>query len=170
MSLEHLVSTSSSPPAFLTTLSAVGWAWVGLLTLDVATGVVRALASAAGGGPREATHAVGVVLIIALPKLLLLGVLADFAKFFGRVGQGDVYTERNLRTLRSGGEGLVAAAAASAVVVPTLLHWVGGEGGGIEWALNDLTLGVGGMGLAIAGLAHVFREGLQLKRENEQFV
>lgn len=158
-------------PAFLTTLSVLGWVWVGLLTLDVGTAVVRALVSAGGAGPWEATRAVGVALILALPKLLLLGVIADFARFFGRVGEGDVYTERNLRTLRSGGEGLIAAAAASALVVPTLLRWVEGEGaGGIDWALNDLALGVGGMGLVIAGLAHVFREGLRLKDENEQFV
>lgn len=160
-----------SAPAFLTTLSVLGWAWVGLLTLDVGTAVVRALASAGGAGPWQVAHAVGVALILALPKLLLLGVIADFARFFGRVGEGDVYTERNLRTLRSGGEGLIAAAAASALVVPTLMRWVGGEGaGGIDWALNDLALGVGGMGLVIAGLAHVFREGLRLKHENEQFV
>lgn len=165
-----------APPAFLTALSAFGWVWVGLLSLDVVSSVVRAALGALradGGGVDAAllTHQVGEALIVALPTLFLLGVMADFARFFGRVGVGDVFTERNLRTLRSGGEGLLAAAVASAVGVPTLLGWIGSapnRGLGLE--LNDLTLGVAAMGFAVAGLGWVFQDALRIKHENDEIV
>lgn len=163
-------SSSPPPPPFLTTLSAVGWVWVGLLVLDVAVSIVSAVLGALPGDARTVGNQVGQAVVVALPTLFLIGVVADFARFFGRVGVGEVFTEQNLKTLRSGGEGLLVAAVASAVVVPTILGWIRQTSRGIAWELNDLALGVAAMGFVVAGLAYVFQEAVRLQRENDAFV
>jgi hypothetical protein len=154
-------------------LAVLAWIGVGALSLEVGLRVGRALVHAdlATVGWRAVLHDGGEALVAALPALCLVGALVDFARFFGRVGEGDVFTERNVRTLRSGAEGLLAAAVASAVVTPTVLGWIGEEPTrGVIFEANDLALGVAAVGLALGGLAHVFREAVRLKLENDEFV
>ncbi|MGA1342774.1 MAG: hypothetical protein ACO33A_06955 [Hyphomonas sp.] len=57
-------------------------------------------------------------LLVNSPTLIIIGVLSDFAGLFGRTGEGEVFTARNLKTLRSAGSGLIWAAAASSIIVP----------------------------------------------------
>jgi len=109
-------------------------------------------------------------LVINLPSFVFIGVLGDFSDLFARTGEGEVFTKRNLRTLRNAGNGLVVAAIASAVIVPSILSWIDGEGRGVLLHFNDLALGVGAMGLAMLGLCHVFAEGVRLKTENDEIV
>lgn len=111
-----------------------------------------------------------VALLVNAPTLIIVGVLGDFSGLFGRTGEGEVFTTRNLKALRSAGHGLIWAAVTSAVIVPTILSWVNGDGRGVIWDVNDLSLGVGAMGLAILGLSHVFVEGIRLKADNEQII
>ena len=91
-----------------------------------------------------ALNAFGIALLANLPTLIILGVLSDFANLFKRTGEGEVFTPRNLRTLRNAGTGLIWAAAASALIVPNVLRWIEMKGGGgFLWHVNDLALGVG---------------------------
>ncbi len=110
-------------------------------------------------------------LLVNLPTLILLGVLTDFSDLFKRTGEGEVFTQRNLRTLRNAGSGLIWAAAASALIVPNVLRWIELKGGGgFLWQANDLALGVAAMGIAILGLSHVFAEGIRIKTDSDQIV
>lgn len=109
-------------------------------------------------------------LLVNLPTFIIIGVLGDFAGLFGRTGEGEVFTPRNLKTLRSAGSGLIWAAAASAIIVPTLLSWTTGDGLGILWHTNDLALGTAAMGAAILGLSHIFAEGIRLKTDSDQII
>ncbi len=118
----------------------------------------------------DALNAFLLVLLVNLPTFIIIGVLGDFAGLFGRTGEGEVFTERNLKTLRSAGSGLIWAAAASAIIVPTILSWTTGDPRGIIWHTNDLALGTAAMGAAILGLSHVFAEGIRLKTESDQIV
>ncbi|MFN7163641.1 MAG: hypothetical protein ACK4P2_02370, partial [Hyphomonas sp.] len=95
-------------------------------------------------------------LLVNTPTLIIIGVLGDFAGLFSRTGEGEVFTPRNLKSLRNAGGGLIWAAAASALIVPTVLSWTTGDGRGFIWQMNDLALGTVAMGLAILGLGHVF--------------
>ena len=109
-------------------------------------------------------------IIKAMPTILIAWAISDFALLFGRCGEGLVFTERNLRTLRSGGDALILAAVWSAVFGPNLLNWMTGDPGGFDLAFRDLALAVGLMGAAIHGLAFVFRDALALKQENDEFL
>jgi hypothetical protein len=109
-------------------------------------------------------------LLVNTPTLIIVGVLGDFAGLFSRTGEGEVFTARNLKTLRSAGSGLIWAAAASAIIVPTVLSWTDGDGRGFIWHVNDLALGTAAMGAAILGLSHVFAEGIRIKTDSDQIV
>jgi len=118
----------------------------------------------------EVLNAFLLALLVNSPALIFIGVLGDFAGLFSRTGEGEVFTPRNLKTLRSAGSGLIWAAASSSLIVPTVLSWTTQDGRGVIWDVNDLALGTGAMGLAILGLAHVFAEGIRLKTDSEQII
>jgi hypothetical protein len=48
-------------------------------------------------------HAFLLALLVNTPTLIIVGVLGDFAGLFSRTGEGEVFTARNLKTLRSAG-------------------------------------------------------------------
>ncbi len=108
--------------------------------------------------------------LVNLPALIIIGVLGDFAGLFGRTGEGEVFSARNLKALRNAGGGLIWAAAASAIIVPTVLSWTTGDGRGVLWHVNDLALGTGAMGAAILGLSHMLAEGIRLKTDSDQII
>lgn len=119
---------------------------------------------------RNLLQAFLIALLVNTPTLIIAGVVGDFAGFFSRTGEGEVFSPRNLRSLRSAGSGLVWAAAASAVIVPSVLSWTTGDGRGLIWHVNDLALGTAAMGAVIFGLSHVFAEGIRLKSDSDQII
>jgi len=153
-------------------LGVLAWGLFGLMAVQVA-GIVRGrigdLEPAAEGWGRLVNQ-FGVGLVEALPSIFLLFALLDFARLFGRCGDGHVFTEQNVKTLRSGGDSLILAAASSALISPTLVEWITGDPGGFRFQVNDLALGVGALGLAIHGLALIFRDAVAIKRENDEIV
>jgi len=119
---------------------------------------------------KDVLQAFLLALLVNTPTLIIVGVLGDFAGLFGRTGEGEVFSVRNLKALRNAGSGLIWAAAASAIIVPSVLSWTTGDGRGFIWHFNDLALGTGAMGLAILGLGHVFAEGIRLKTYSDQII
>lgn len=119
---------------------------------------------------REVLNSFLLALLVNLPTFIVIGVIGDFASLFSRTGEGEVFSQRNFKSLRSAGSGLIWAAAASAVIVPTVLSWTTGDGRGFIWHVNDLALGTAAMGAAILGLSHVFAEGLRLKADSDQII
>jgi len=109
-------------------------------------------------------------LLANLPTFIIAGVLGDFAGLFSRTGEGEVFTPRNLKTLRSAGSGLIWAAAASSVIVPTVLSLTDGNQRAFVLQINDLVLGTAAMGAAILGLSLVFAEGIRLKADSDQII
>ncbi|MFN3913052.1 DUF2975 domain-containing protein [Hyphomonas sp.] len=118
----------------------------------------------------EVLNAFLLALLVNTPTLIIIGVLGDFAGLFSRTGEGEVFSARNLKALRNAGGGLIWAAAASAIIVPTVLSWTTGDGRGILWHVNDLALGTAAMGAAILGLSHMLAEGIRLKTESDQII
>jgi hypothetical protein len=121
-------------------------------------------------GWRPIAHGVGRALIISLPTILIAMAINEFGLLFWSCGQGDVFTMKNVKTLRMGGDSLVAAALASAIISPTLLDWVDGTNYGFEISVNDLVLGNLAIGLAIHGLANLFQAAVEIKAESDQIV
>ena len=119
---------------------------------------------------KDVLQAFLLALLVNTPTLIIIGVLGDFAGLFSRTGEGEVFSARNLKALRNAGGGLIWAAAASSLIVPTVLSWTTGDGRGFIWHVNDLALGTAAMGAAILGLSHVLAEGIRLKSESDQII
>jgi len=153
-------------------LSFLAWGLFALMLWNVSAAVSERILTIdiSESGWRFFANEFGLGLVAALPSLFFAFALWDFAQLFGRCGEGQVFTVRNTRTLRSGGDSLLLAAAASALISPTLTAWIGGDPGGFRFQANDLALGVGAVGLAIHGLANIFRDAVRVKEENDSFV
>lgn len=109
-------------------------------------------------------------IVKAMPTILIAWALVDFARMFGRYSEGDVFTERNVKTLKTGADSLIWAAIWSAIFTPNIVRWIGGNPGGFDMDFRDLALAVGAMGFALHGLALVLRDAVRLKQENDEFV
>lgn len=105
-----------------------------------------------------------------LPTFLLAWAIVDLAWFYGRCAEGEVFTRRNVKTLKVSAESLFWAALVSAVIAPTVISWLEREPRGILWETNDLTFGVAAIGVALYGFAIVLVKAVDLKEENDEMV
>lgn len=105
-----------------------------------------------------------------LPTILLAWALFDLAQFYGRCADGDVFTDRNVKTLKVASESLFWAAAVSAIIAPTVISWLEREPVGILWQANDLALGVAAIGVALYGFALMLTRAVDIKQENDEIV
>ena len=108
--------------------------------------------------------------LVGLPTLLVAFAVQDAARLFGQFSEGDIFSEANVKTLRSCGDTLILAAFASSLISPTLLSWFDGEGRGFLWRLNDLAIASFAMGAVVRGFGAVMRRGGELKAENDEIV
>lgn len=118
----------------------------------------------------EGLEAVSIAFLKALPVLLFIIGVYDIARFLDRCSEGEVFTQTNLKSLRTAGDTLIAASIASALIVPSLLHFIEGETGHFGWKVDDLSLGVAVLGLAIRGASSIFLQAVELQREQDEIV
>ena len=109
-------------------------------------------------------------LLKAGPTIFIGFALIEFAYFFHRCGRGKIFTEQNVKTLRSGAESLIAAAIVSGIIKPAVLNATDEHGSYQIFHFTDLALGVGLMGCALYGFAAVLKDAVALKAENDEFV
>lgn len=155
------------------TLSILAWVAVGVLTLNVSYFVgneVGGVWLVSSDSLRELFKGFMIGLLKAAPTTLIALALIDFALFFDRCGRGQVFVERNVKTLRSGAESLIAAAIVSGIVKPAVLDAIGEPGAHQILDFKDLALGVGLMGFALYGFAAVLKDAVAIKAENDEFV
>lgn len=154
-------------------LSIFAWVAVAILVANVSyfvgTEVGGEIYRSTGDVPSIA-RAFFIGLLKASPTTLIAVAMIDFAFFFHRCGEGDVFSQRNVSTLRSGADSLIGAAIMSAIVVPAVLDAINEPGAHKILNFTDLALGVGLMGIALHGFAGVLRDAVLLKKENDEFV
>ncbi|MCH2458561.1 MAG: DUF2975 domain-containing protein [Henriciella sp.] len=166
-------SNGSGKAGSYDTLSVLAWMAVAILALNVSYFVGEEVGGQyfeSGADILPLLSGITIGLLKAGPTIFIAFALADFASFFGRCGKGDVFTARNLKTLRQGADSLIWAAVTSAVIIPAVLGWAGDETSRNIFSFTDLALGVGLMGFALHGLAGVFEDAIVLKDDNDQFV
>jgi hypothetical protein len=153
-------------------LAIAAWVVIALLSGTIAVDIGAAAAAAARDSASwlVALQAGGRRLFTALPSLIVIGVLWDFADLFRRMGQGDVFSPRTIRSLRGAGWGLILAAVASVVIVPSGLGWASGGRGQLHVATNDLAFVASAVGAALLGLSRAFAEGIRLTAEADGIV
>lgn len=153
-------------------LSIGAWVAVGILFLNVSYFVGYEFGHEIGTSfdLGASATALSVGLLKASPTILIAVALIDFAFFFHRCGEGDVFTARNVKTLKSGADSLIWAAVVSAIVKPLILDAIGEPGAHEILDFTDLALGVGLMGIALHGFASVLKDAVSLKEDNDQIV
>lgn len=155
------------------TLSILAWVAVGILALNISVLVGEEVGGIFFESPNDAIDIFNgfmIGLLKAAPTILIALALMDFAGFFDRCGKGDTFTERNVKTLKSGAESLVVAAVVSGIIKPMILDAIDEPGAHEILDFKDLALGVGLMGIAIYGFAAVLKDAVALKEDNDQFV
>jgi len=154
-------------------LTILAWVVVGILGLNVSYFVgeeVGAVWYTSDGNWLEIFNAWWVGIIKAMPTILIAFAAADFAFLFQRCSDGEVFTEQNVKTLRSAAYGLFGAGAWAGVISPTLLQWIGQDFRGVSIDFGDLALAVAMMGVVLHGLSLVFRDAVAVKAENDGFI
>jgi hypothetical protein len=154
-------------------LTFLAWIVVGILALNVSYYVgeeVGGVWYTSEGDWLSIFNAWWVGVIKAMPTILIAFAVADFAFLFQRCSEGDVFTERNVKTLKSAAYGLFGAGAWAGIVSPTLLQWIGENFRGVSIDFGDLALAVAMMGVVLFGLSLVFRDAVVVKAENDEFV
>lgn len=154
-------------------LTYLAWIVVGILGLNVAYFVgeeVGGVWYTSAGSWLDIFNAWWVGIIKAMPTILIAFAVADFAFLFQRCSEGEVFTERNVKTLKSAAYGLFGAGAWAGVISPTLLAWIGQNFRGVFVEFGDLALAVAMMGVVLYGLSLVFHDAVAVKAENDEFV
>ncbi len=154
-------------------LSLFAWVAVGILFVNVSYFIgtdVGGEVYRSSGDVIPVLQAFGTGLLKASPTILIAIAMLDFAFFFQRCGKGDMFSERNVATLRSGADSLIGAAIMSAIVAPAILGAMNEPGTHEVLRFTDLALGVGLMGIALHGFAGVMRDAVAIKKENDEFV
>ena len=154
-------------------LTIGAWLAVAILFINVAHFVVAEIGDVyvtADTDIPALLTAFGAGLLKAAPTLLIALALMDFARMFERCSEGDVFSARNVRTLKRGADSLILAAIWSAVIAPNALRWIGGDPGGLDLHFRDLALAVGAMGFALHGIALIWGQAVRLKQENDEFI
>ena len=151
------------------------FAWIAVATLFVNVsffvgGEVGGEIFRSGADLGSILRSFSIGMLKAGPTIFIALALIDFAFFFSRCSKGDIFTRKNLKTLRDGADSLIWAAVTSAVVIPIVMDFAGIEDGYRILRFTDLALGVGLMGIALHGLSSVFSDAVALKDDNDQFV
>ena len=154
-------------------LTILAWIVVGILGLNVSYFVgeeVGGMWYTSEGDWLSIFNAWWIGIIKAMPTILIAFAVADFAFLFQRCSEGDVFTERNVKTLKSAAYGLFGAGAWAGIISPTLLQWIGQSFRGVSIDFGDLALAVAMMGVVLYGLSLVFQDAVVVKAENDEFV
>jgi len=109
-------------------------------------------------------------LLTNLPTFLLAWAVFDLAGFFGRCGEGNIFTPRNVRTLKIASECLAWAAIVDVIIAPTVISWIERDARGIIWNSNDLAYGIFAVGFALYGFAFILSQAVKIKEENDEIV
>ena len=109
-------------------------------------------------------------IIKAAPTILIAWSIGDFALLFGRCGEGEVFTEKNISTFKSGANSLILAGLWAGIFGPTLIEWMTEDVRGMITNFSDLALAVTMMGVILHGLALIFQDAVSVKTENDGFI
>lgn len=114
-------------------------------------------------------HRVGVAAIDSLPALALFAALLTSRRLFNQFAQGEVFTETAGLCLMRVGDWLFASALAAMIVSPALLLLVG-EDAAKGLRLEDQSIVLLCVGLAVRLLGRAFRMASAIKAENDLMI
>ncbi|MEQ3745493.1 MAG: DUF2975 domain-containing protein [Henriciella sp.] len=155
------------------TLTWVAWAAVGILIINTSHFIGEEVGGIMVESPQDwidVFNGFWIGLIKAMPTILIAWAIGGFALLFGRCGEGEVFTDQNLKTFRSGASSLVLSGIWAGFIGPTLLGWIQEEFRGVITNFPDFALAVMMMGIILYGLALVFQDAISIKQENDEFV
>lgn len=161
------------------TFEAVAWLALVLLTLNllrlvgiVSLGFALAEGIAAGDIASAAPQVRAFLrsMVEVLPTLIYLGGVWSARRMFARIGEGELFSDANSRSLADIGSSLMWGAVAAMTVVPQVLAWIDGERGlgGVRIEQEALVLAVIGGGIVLVG--RMLAEATRLQSELDEIV
>jgi len=121
-------------------------------------------------GLRGAFQPVLLRLVDVLPALIYLGGLFAAARIFGRVAAGDLFSKANSEGLAEVGSSLLWGAGASAVIVPWIKSWLGGDYGFGGFHLEMETWVIAVIGGAVLILGKMMAQAGRLQTELSEII
>jgi hypothetical protein len=116
----------------------------------------------------------GLRLVAALPAAILISSLWDVHVYLRKLVNGELWGPATTRLLGQVGDALQYVAAAVIVIVPSLLKWIGGRPGGLDFRLEPEYLAFAALGLLLSMIARVVGNVVEaaaaLKAENDEIV
>lgn len=121
--------------------------------VPLAFGVADAIRSGDASAAWPATEAFLTAAVTLLPTFIYIGGVESARKMFHRIGEGELFSEANSRSLADIGGALLYGALAAMVIVPWIQAWIGGEYGfgGIHVEAETLVVTVIGGALLVVG-------------------
>jgi len=146
------------------TLGVQGLALLGLLNL------IGPIADRDGQGFLQAFRELAPRLVGLLPAFCYFTGVVAAARIFGRVREGELFSEANAGGLSEVGSSLIWGAAATAIIVPVIQSWIAGEHAffGIRAEPEVWVLAV--IGGAVMVLGRMMRHGMRLQTELDEIV
>ncbi len=154
-------------------LTYLAWIVVGILALNVSYFVgeeVGAMWYTSSSDLWAMNKALWIGIIKAMPTILIAWAVADFAFLFQRCSEGDVLTEKNVKTVEQAAFGLIGAGAWAGIISPTLRDWLTERVRGVIFEMGELALATAMMGVMLYGLSLVLKDAVAVKAENDEFV
>jgi hypothetical protein len=145
--------------------------WIVVVSIFVRYVLYPVLHSVQGSGfDVEKFDVTARILITGLPAVVLLGAIDAARKLFSRIARGEMFTDAVGQGVRGIGQSLLAAAIATAVVVPWLQSWVEGTYGFGGIRLDALTWTLGVVGFAVMMVGRLLKRAGAMQDELERFV
>lgn len=116
-------------------------------------GIVDALQTGDPARARSALQDSLVAAVALLPTFIYIGGVNSARKMFHRIGEGELFSEANSKSLADIGGALLYGALAAMVIVPWIQSWIGGEDGfgGVRIESETLVITVIGGALVVFG-------------------
>lgn len=105
-----------------------------------------------------------------LPTIIYIGGVESARKMFHRVGEGELFSEANSKSLADIGGALLFGALAAMVFVPWIQSWIGGDYGFGGVRIEGETLVITVIGGAILVLGRMMSGARRLQAELDQIV
>ncbi len=151
------------------------FAIIGLVTLVVVIGVNHlypaVLALLRGDTLADRLNGAGLHLISALPLMFFADAADKLRRAFDDYVAGRFFEARAARLVSESGLDVAWALGASALIVPTLLLWVGARGGGgIDAQIEPETIALFSFALFIVAVGRILQQAADLKADNDAIV
>lgn len=143
----------------------------GLIAIAVLIGVNHVLAAVrAYWRTRGDVDAAAPALVTMLPLFFFADATNRFRRVFARFAEGAYFESGPARLVRDAGIDVAWAIAAAALIVPTLLHWIGDDHGALVLRIESETVALFAFATFVVVMGMILERAAALKAEHDAII